>query len=49
MECLLVVGNPVDGFIYVGPFTDMEDATHYAEGHITAYWWVAELETAVME
>lgn len=42
---LLIVGNPVDGFQYIGPFADAGDATSYAEEHCHADWWVAEMQS----
>jgi hypothetical protein len=46
MNYIIVCGNPVDGFDYVGPFVDRDEATHYAEvenQRIGTYWWIAEL------
>jgi hypothetical protein len=42
---VLIHGNPVDGFHYVGPLGDVDVAIVLAETtHIEADWWVAELE-----
>lgn len=43
---IIIHGNPVDGFGYVGPF---EDATAAAEAgnhdpHLDPDWWIAPLE-----
>ncbi|UTU07693.1 hypothetical protein CcrC1_gp008 [Caulobacter phage C1] len=45
---ILIVGNPVDGYAYYGPFHDHDDATNYAENTGTEGnpWWVAPLEEA---
>jgi hypothetical protein len=41
---LLIVGNPVDGFRFRGPFATAGDAGVWAESHDhEADWWVAPL------
>jgi hypothetical protein len=41
-KVITVTGNPVDGFRFFGPFTDMVDAQ--AQGEVgDADWWVADL------
>jgi hypothetical protein len=42
-KCILVVGNPSDGFRFVGPFDDFEAAVQFSEG-VDADTWVASLE-----
>ena len=40
---ILVHGNPVDGFSFVGPFEDTEQAVEYAENNLRgSEWWIAE-------
>jgi len=41
---VLVIGDPVDGFRFIGPFTDFEDARRHAEGNAFDPWWACELE-----
>lgn len=31
MNYIIVYGDPVDGFTYVGPFADRDEAVKYAE------------------
>jgi hypothetical protein len=45
-QVLLIVGNPVDGFIYIGPFETYEDATEFAEKNDHDYWWATDLHTS---
>ena len=47
-QTILVVGNPVDGFIFVGPFlgkknSPEEEASTFAEENPGGDWWIAEL------
>ena len=43
---ILVIGNPVDGFGYIGPFEDSEDAVSYADKHLDdrSDWWISSME-----
>jgi hypothetical protein len=43
---IIVIGNPVDGFNFIGPFTTAQDAVRHAneDGNIDAEWWIAPLE-----
>ena len=41
---ILITGNPVDGFIYTGPF-DTSDAAIQAADDSGSDWWIAELAT----
>lgn len=44
---ILIVGNPVDGFAYRGPFACSEDAIAFAERSSRCdEWWIAMLEGA---
>jgi len=46
MNYIIIVGTPVDGFKYVGPFVDRDEAVHYAEVEARGFdadWWIAEL------
>jgi hypothetical protein len=40
---VLVVGNPIDGLDFFGPFDSADDAGYYAESHRLDYWWVKVL------
>lgn len=43
---VIIAGNPLDGFEYVGPFRDPEAATRWAEwGRGSESWWMAQLTT----
>lgn len=43
-QCQVVVGSPVDGCVFYGPFDCNEDAIDWAEKEVTSEtWWVAEL------
>ena len=45
MQFVMVRGNPVDGFLFVGPYESREEAIK--DGDIVdTEWWVAELESA---
>lgn len=39
-QFILITGNPIDGFLYIGTFKDSSDAIEYAELHLkhTEYW-----------
>lgn len=42
---VVVYGNPVNGFTFVGPFHDRDDAVKYAENEpYNDNWWIAELD-----
>ena len=43
---IIIVGNPVSGLEFIGPFKTGEDAVEWAnrDAHIDADWWVAPLE-----
>lgn len=43
MAKIVVQGNPVDGFNFVGPFDDDDEAIQAAENE-GGDWWVADLE-----
>ncbi len=49
--CIVIYGNPVDGFQYVGPFKTPDDAQWWADRvAVGADWWLAELQhQSVME
>jgi hypothetical protein len=41
---ILVIGTPLSGFSYVGPFTTNEEAENYGEKHYSSEeWWVSPL------
>jgi len=43
---ILIYGNPVDGFGYIGPFATADEAIDAAETdeRIEGDWWIAPLE-----
>lgn len=49
MAKLLVIGNPVDGFTFQGPYDEAEDALQDAELFEDREWWVADLVTPEAE
>jgi hypothetical protein len=44
-KLIVIYGNPVDGFHYIGPFDEPETAIEWAQEGVTAEsdWWVADL------
>jgi hypothetical protein len=44
---LVIIGNPADGFEYIGPFTDHETASEYADSRDDSDWWVVPLKLPV--
>lgn len=44
---IIVVGNPVDGFSFIGPFEDGEVAANWAENYASSEWWLATLDSPV--
>lgn len=47
VQHILVVGNPVDGLQFIGPFGDAEDAFHFADRMNLSEWWCSSLEDPV--
>ncbi len=42
---ILITGNPVDGFHFVGPFLEINDANEHAEiFYKNNEWWIAHLK-----
>lgn len=41
---IIITGNPVDGFLFHGPFVDPERASTYLLDFIGADWWIADLD-----
>lgn len=42
---MLVVGNPFEGFRFVGPFDSLDDAQEFGEAVFPMMdWWFCELE-----
>ena len=42
---IVIVGDPVDGFRYYGPFDDHDSAVKWAEAELDGErWWVADME-----
>lgn len=45
---IVVLGDPVDGFTYYGPFADYDDAMEYAQTECgECSWWIAPLTPTV--
>ena len=44
---VLIVGNPVDGLRFVGPFDNGSDAVDFAGNHVASEedWWISDLIT----
>jgi hypothetical protein len=44
-QYLLITGNPVDGFVFMGPFRSHSKASIYAERHCSHHteWWIGEM------
>lgn len=43
---IIIIGNPVDGFQFIGPFKTLDDAIEWESNvAIGADWWVAPIET----
>lgn len=49
MNFIIVYGDPVDGFNFVGPFDDRDEAVRYAEFDVGTDWWIAELDAPAEE
>ncbi len=47
---IIIIGNPVDGLQFIGPFKTSDDAIAWVncDAHIDADWWVASLEAKDM-
>jgi hypothetical protein len=40
---ILIIGNPVYGFGFIGPFKDNAEAAAYGDQHVDDEFWVVEL------
>ena len=46
MNVILIIGNPVDGLHFVGPFDTADEANEYAEVvYDDEEWWSVALES----
>lgn len=43
---IVVVGDPVEGFSFHGPFASTDTAVEWADAECDADWWVAPLNIA---
>jgi len=44
-QYILIVGDPVNGFLYIGTFESVDDAQYYAECHLKGSdWWIHLLD-----
>lgn len=43
---IIVCGNPVDGFSFIGPFESNTEAAEHGNNdpHLEGEWWIAPLE-----
>lgn len=41
---IIVMGTPVDGFEFIGPFMSSEDAANYADKIDGGDWWITSLD-----
>lgn len=46
MQYVVIIGDPIDGLTFVGPFEDAEEAMAWAEENDDNIrsWWVSDLE-----
>jgi hypothetical protein len=44
MRWMLVTGNPVDGFVFTGPYETHEDVISAGDRVQDADWWIAPLQ-----
>jgi hypothetical protein len=47
-QAIIVIGNPINGLEFIGPFESTVEAVNYAndDGNIDDHeWWVVQLET----
>lgn len=46
MKHIVMTGNIIDGFQFIGPFDDRDDAVLYAQAtyEFRGDWWLAELQ-----
>lgn len=42
-QCVIMKGNPVDGFVTIGPFYSREAAIEYGDS-VDSDWWVLDME-----
>ena len=40
---LIVQGNPVGGYVYVGMFAAISEANAWAADHLTSHFWVVRV------
>jgi hypothetical protein len=41
---LVITGNPVNGFTFIGPFPVTPDAVEWAETYVSEEdWWISEI------
>ncbi len=43
---IIVTGNPLDGFRFIGPFATPNEAVEWATDHCTQEWWVTNVESS---
>ena len=46
-KAIIVMGNPIDGLSFVGPFDDNYDGIEYAEKEcVDGEWWIGKLSNS---
>lgn len=43
---IIIIGNPCEGFEFIGPFDSLEEAARHGnqDGNIDQEWWTAKLD-----
>jgi hypothetical protein len=45
MQYIVIVGNPVEGLKFIGPFDNANDVLEWVEDHGgSSQWWLADME-----
>lgn len=42
---IIIIGNPVEGFEYFGPFDSIDQATDWGADLVQGDWWVTVVES----
>lgn len=42
---IVIIGNPIDGFEYYGPFDTHQQAADWGEDLVSGDWWVTIVES----
>lgn len=41
---IVIFGDPIDGFMFYGPFEGQQKASEWAESQAASDWWIAPIE-----